>query len=73
MSNVLKFKSREFENSVLPNKLLSLKEIEDRCNIDYHTAYKHIVLEHKIPYYQCGRIIRVDEKDLIYLYDYKGV
>lgn len=72
MSNVLKFK-REFDNSVLPNKLLSLDDIEQKYNIKYQTAYKHIVKEHKIPYYQLGRNIRVDERDVVYLFDYKGV
>ena len=73
MSNVLKFKSREFENSVLPNKLLSLEDIEEKYNIKYQTAYKYIVSEHKIPYYKLGRNIRIDERDIIYLFDYKGV
>lgn len=73
MNNVLKFKSREFGNSVLPNKLLSLEDIEEKYNIKYQTAYKYIVSEHKIPYYKLGRNIRIDERDIIYLFDYKGV
>ena len=66
MSKVIKFKTS-------PVDLLSLHEIEKKYKIKYITAYKHIVLEHKIPFYRFGRTIRVSEEDFIKLFSYQGV
>lgn len=66
MSNVIKFKTS-------PVDLLSLHEIEKKYKIKYITAYKHIVLEHKIPFYRFGRTIRVSEEDFVKLFSYQGV
>lgn len=66
MSKVIKFKTS-------PVDLLSLHEIEKKYKIKYITAYKHIVLEHKIPFYRFGRTIRVSEEDFVKLFSYQGV
>lgn len=66
MSNVIKFKTS-------PVDLLSLHEIEKKYKIKYITAYKHVVLEHKIPYFRFGRNIRVSEEDFVKLFSYQGV
>lgn len=60
MLNVIPIK-REL-NEPTPDDLMTLDEIESKYKIKYNTAYKHIVLDSKIPYYKIGRNIRVSEK-----------
>ena len=71
MSNVVKFKTSSVDN--LPDDLMTLEDIETKYKIKYSTAYKHIVLEHKVPYFKFGRNIRVKKSDFLQIFEYKGV
>ena len=72
INKVVKFEKEDLGFKT-PNNLLSLEEIEKKYKIKYNTAYKYIVLEHKIPYYRLGRNIRVSEVDFLSLFEYMGV
>ena len=72
LNKVVKFEKEDLGFKT-PNNLLSLGEIEKKYKIKYNTAYKYVVLEHKIPYYRLGRNIRVSEIDFLSLFEYMGV
>lgn len=62
MNNVISLENKK-SSKTTPDDLMSLDEIQSKYNFKYGTAYKYIVLEHKIPYFKLGRSIRVSEKD----------
>ena len=64
MKNVISLENRK-SSLATPDDLMTLDEIQTKYNFKYGTAYKYIVLEHKIPYFKLGRSIRVSEKDFV--------
>lgn len=62
MQNVIKLKNVK-SSLATPEDLITLDEIQSKYKFKYGTAYKYIVLEHRIPYFKLGRNIRVSEKD----------